>query len=502
MKCIRLIFFLFIIIPSSVFSQTITYSTPDRDDARSVEFEIIGKVSGNFLIYKNIRNRYDISVFDNEMKVKEKVDLDFMTDKTLNVDFIAFPDFAWLIYQYQKRNILYCMAVKLDGNGKKMSEPVELDTTHIRVFAENKIYSVVNSEDKQKIMIYKIQKKNDKFLFTTLLYDAQLNMLHRSRIETPYNENKESYSDFFLDNEGTFVFAKSVKGGNREMASNLFLFTQAATEHKFNVTELDLKKHYIDEVKLKVDNVNKRYIINSFYYKQKRGNIEGVYTNIWDQQIAMPYATTMIPLADDFRAQAKTKGNGKFAFDDYYIRHVITKKDGGFILAAEDFSSQNRGAARNRYDYLYGSPYFSSYDYYSYSNPYWNYYRPRYFGNTQTRFFYDNIAVMNFDKEGKLVWSKIIHKEQYEDDNDSRLSYQIMNAGGELHFLFNELERRNQLIADQSVTPDGKVTRHPTLKSLDKGYEFMPRFAKQVSAKQIIVPCTYRNYICFAKIEY
>jgi hypothetical protein len=351
-------------------------------------------------------------------------------------------------------------------------------------------------------MIYKIQKKNDKFLFTTLLYDAQLNILHRSRIETPYNENKESYSDFFLDNEGAFVFAKSVKAGNRELASNLFLFTKAATENKFGVSELDLNQHYIDEVKLKVDNVNKRYLLNSFYYKQKRGNIEGLYTNIWDKQSGRAYATTMLPMSDEFRTEAKTKGNAKFAFDDYYIRHIIMKKDGGFILTAEDFTSQNRGAARNRYDYLYGSPYFSSYDYYSYTNPYWNYYRPRFFGNTQTRFFYDNIAVMNIDKDGKLVWSKIIHKEQYEDDNDSRLSYQIMNAGGELHFLFNELERRNQLIADQSITPDGKVTRNPTLKSLDKGYEFMPRFAKQVSAKQIIVPCNYRNYICFAKIEY
>ncbi len=77
-----------------------------------------------------------------------------------------------------------------------------------------------------------------------------------------------------------------------------------------------------------------------------------------------------------------------------------------------------------------------------------------------------------------------------------------MNTGDELHFLFNELERRNQLIADQSITWDGKLKRNPTLKSLDKGYEFMPKYAKQVSAKQIIVPCTMRNYICFAKIDY
>jgi hypothetical protein len=45
------------------------------------------------------------------------------------------------------------------------------------------------------------------------------------------------------------------------------------------------------------------------------------------------------------------------------------------------------------------------------------------------------------------------------------------------------------------------VHRNPTLHNLDRGYDFMPRYAKQVSAHQLIVPCQYRNYVCFAKID-
>ena len=40
-----------------------------------------------------------------------------------------------------------------------------------------------------------------------------------------------------------------------------------------------------------------------------------------------------------------------------------------------------------------------------------------------------------------------------------------------------------------SMTPDGKINRNPTLKNLDKGYEFMPKYGKQVSARQMIIPC-------------
>ena len=89
-----------------------------------------------------------------------------------------------------------------------------------------------------------------------------------------------------------------------------------------------------------------------------------------------------------------------------------------------------------------------------------------------------------------------------ENENGEMISYQLMNTGDQIHFLFNQMERRNNLLNDYGVTPSGGMTRNPTLKNLDKGYEFLPKFGKQVSAKQMIIPCLYRNYICFAKIDY
>ncbi len=498
----RCLLFVVMVLPLASICQQITYTEPEREDGRTLDFEVIGKVGGNFLVYKNIRAHHAISVYDNEMNLKERVDLDFMPDKTLNADFIAYPDFAYIFYQFQKKNYLHFMAVKVDGNGKKAGEPVELDTTQINVFADNKIYNIVYSEDKQKIMIFKIQKKYDRFNFKTLLFNTQLQLQHTSRMQMPYDDRKDVFSDFYVDNEGTFVFAKSVKGGNRELVSKLLLLTKLPLADGFVENELPLNKSYLDEVTVKIDNVNKRYLINSFYYNQKRGNIDGLYTAIWDKQANKLLVFNLAEFNETMKREAKTDGAVKFAYNDYFIRNIILKKDGGFILSAEDFNSQSRSNPWNRLDYLYNYPYISSYDYYLYSRSSFGYFNRPGFNNSLTRYFYNNIAVMNVDKDGKLVWSNIIHKDQFDDGDDNFLSYQVINAGGELHFLFNELERRNQLIADQSIDPSGKLTRNPTLKSLDKGYRFMPRFAKQVSSKQIIVPCLFRNYICFAKIDY
>jgi hypothetical protein len=77
-----------------------------------------------------------------------------------------------------------------------------------------------------------------------------------------------------------------------------------------------------------------------------------------------------------------------------------------------------------------------------------------------------------------------------------------MNTGGQLHFVFNLEEKRQQLLNDFTLTADGQINRNPTLKNLDRGFEFLPKFGKQVSARQMIIPCYYRNYICFAKLDY
>ncbi len=487
----------------TLYAQRISYSKPEKDDTRSLIFEIIGKVGGNFLVYKNVRTNNAISVYDNDMELKDRVDLDFIPDRTFNVDFVAYPDFSYIIYQYQRRSIVYCMAAKIDGNGKKLGEPVQLDTTSLSVFADNKIYNTIYSEDKKQIVIYKIQKKYDKFNFTTLLFNTALELQKKSRWVVPYEERRDVYNDFFVDNDGNFVFAKSEKASARDLLSKVFIITKPPLSDTFSITPVNINNLYLDEVKLKVDNINKRLVLNSFYYSQKRGNIEGLFIGIWDRQMDSLIVQNTIKFNDTLRKQAKLNGTVRIAFNDFFIKNIILKKDGGFILTGEDYNTQSRSTPWNRYDFLNNYSSLSSYNYYLYSPAgYW--YRPRgwYGNNNQTRYYYDNIVVMDISKTGNLQWANILHKSQFDDETDNFLSYQIMNTGDELHFLFNELERRNQLIADQSITYDGRLKRNPTLKSLDKGFEFMPKFAKQVSGKQIIVPCTMRNYICFAKIDY
>src|SRR5919206_1200895 len=126
--------FIAILVLSSIGAraQRIVYSEPDKDDSRRMNFEVVGKIGGNFLIYKNIRGKNFVCVYNNDMQEVSKVEQGYMPeDKLINVDFFPYADFTYVIYEYQKRNVVYCDAVKVDGNGKRMTEIMPLDTSHI-----------------------------------------------------------------------------------------------------------------------------------------------------------------------------------------------------------------------------------------------------------------------------------------------------------------------------------------------------------------------------------
>lgn len=494
-------------------AQRVLYSEPESDDGKQMAFEIIGKQGGHYLVYKNIRYRHYISIFDEQMKQVDKVPMDFMPEqKIINSDFVAYADYSLFIYQFQRRSIVYCMGAKLDANGKIIGTPVELDTTVLRGTNDNKVYSMISSEDKQKICIFKINNRNRQYnQLSTVIYDPQLALQKRSRVTIPMEDKDIVFSDFHVNNEGDFVFAKCYQQSSHDFVNKVVLVKKPAATDTLFFSEMKINNHVLDEIKLKFDNINKHLIVTSFYYKQKRGNIEGMHIQVWDMNAGTALATADFPFSEDLRSQAKGDATIKTAFNDFFINKIIPKKDGGFIIATENYYTQNRGNPYNRYDWLWGNPY-SNY----YTNPYWDYYyynsfnspwswyyyndRSRY--NSLVRHISNDIAIFSFDPSGKPQWSNVINKSQYDDNSPDFISYQTFATGGEIHFMYNSIEKRGQLILnDQSITGDGQLKRNPTWRGLSKDYELMAQFGKQVSARQMIMPCVYRNYICFAKLE-
>ena len=487
-------------------AQRIVYSDYDRDDSRRMDFEIIGKVGNHFLIYKNTRSKVWVVSYDNDMQQLAKVEQDYVpnSERLVNVDFFAYNDFAYMIYQYQKKNVVYCMAARIDGNGNKIGDVIELDTSHISFNASNKIYTSVTSEDRSKIAVFKINSRNRKmYAMSTFLFDDKLNLIRTGRVDIPMEERNENLGDFTLNNDGDLVFCRFFRGNNDNIIT-ASLVVKYANADTLLIHPLSIEKFPLDEVHVKVDNFNKRFFITSFYSPDRKASIEGFYFFAWDKNTNSLLYEKEVPLSEEVRRDAKGDASIKQAFDDFFIRQIIIRRDGGFILGSESYYTTSRFNTWNRWDYLYGSPYTSPYYNNMYYSPYFNnsYFNSRYGNNQSVRYHADNVAVFAFSSKGDLEWHNVIGKSQFNDESDDMISYQLMNTGDQLHFLANLQERRNNLLTDYSIAPDGTLNRNPTLKNLDRGYDFLPKYGKQVSARQMIIPCLYRNFICFAKLDY
>lgn len=510
----QVLFVVFLCVTSiSAVAQKIDYSLVDREDFKEMNFEIIGKMGNNINIYKNNRNRHDISVYDNDMQIKNRVKLDFMPEKVYTVDFVSYGDFAYMIYQHQRRNVVTYSMVKINQEGKLMTDPVDLDTSHIGTNSDNKVYSLITSDDKKKIVIFKIKRVNDKkFQISSLLYNNQMELIKKTSFDLNNQDREGLFTEFLVDNDGDFVFGRTSRAGNRDYINKVELIYKEADSDTITKIPMVLKNMLLDEVKLKVDNYNKKLILTSLFYKQRKGNIEGMYAAIWDKTSKKITAENTFEFNDSLRLDAKGEnGSIKTAFNDYFIRNILPLQDGSFAIAAELYYSSSRNSAWNRWDYLYGgfSPFMSPYDlYYNYpiSRMYgWGWYDPfNRFGpqNNLVRYVSENIMVFFFNADGTLRWSNTIRKSQYDDNSDAFISYQLFNTGNEVRFLFNQREKRELMLSSATLDAEGKVKRQPTLKNLDREYDFMPKFGKQIGLRQIVIPCVYKNYICFAKIEF
>jgi hypothetical protein len=487
-------------------AQNIFYSDPDRTDPKSLQFELIGKMGGQFLVYKSYRDQHFIVVFDNNMRTIQKIKLPLESTRLLSTDFLVYPEFAWFFYQYYYKGAVYAAALKIDPSGNPVGKEIILDSTQRMSFSTNKIYSVINSEDKQQIMVFKINtSNNNRHILTTCLFNKELTLQKKSVVPVEMPQNNDFLSEFTLFNDGELVCIRASGTSSNDNINKVTLIFKDPLWDAISTGELQIKGVYLDDVRLRADNINKHYVISSFFSKTRRGNIDGLYYAVWDKSkhTELMHATTL--LSDELRADAKGEGSLKTAFNDFYINQVIMRRDGGFILTAELVYTSTRGGNLNRWDYLYGSPFRMPGDYFLWTNPMGFYpwgYNGMFNTTNFTRYYAENVLVISFDPSGRMEWSNIIRKSQFDDNSDNMIGFGMVNTGDQLHFLFNAYEKRIQILSDQSISSEGQLIRNPTFKNLDRGFEFMPRYAKQVGLRQVLIPCQYRGFICFAKIEF
>lgn len=486
MKLFRHIGFLLLLAASCtrLNAQEVVYSPYEKFDLRNGDFSVIGKVGDYNYTYRASNEGFFLDAYNDSMEKMATVVLDFFPKKIYETRFINYPDKIMALYQAVESNRVVQYAALLDATGRLIKNPIKISEAKTSIFGPTKKYfSSAVSDDKTQIFVYAANDNRNTIELNGVWLDDGLTSI-QTRAHASFSADYDvAHDEGLLDNNGNFYLPLTTPSGNKNFTDRVVILNLAKGAKRFKANELALDGKFAASTFMKLDNYNNRVYIGGFYSERKAGNFEGVLFAYYDIADSGFHNQKMIPFDGQLRV-ATGERSKKRAFNDYVIRQMIIKKDGGFVLVSEDFFVTTRNT----------NPGFGGY--------YSGYYYGGGFGNQIIREYnYNDIFTLSYDGQGNKEWHAFVRKNQYsQEDGGVFSSYAIMNTGGSIGFLFNDFNTSKSRIQFATVDASGSVEMRSLAAGSSNDPDWLPRSGKQVGLRAMIIPCLRKRQISFAKI--
>ncbi|MBS1615770.1 MAG: hypothetical protein JST06_06580 [Bacteroidetes bacterium] len=463
-------------------AQDIRYSEYQDIDRRDPDYSVVGMVGGMLFTYRTNQGEHYLDIWDDSMTLQATVVLDFFPKKLYDAQFIAYPDKIIALFQGSDGGHVLQQAALLDARGRLQGRVLNIDQAKAGFFgSRNEYFSISVSENKRRLMVYDAVLKGASVNLRTTLLDDSLHILKRA--ESSYRgENNLSLMPAMLNNEGDFYLPIATALGSKDYADGIWLLKRPADGSKLVAKEIPLGRKFAAGLYLKADNLNRCIYAGGFYSQKKAGNFDGVLLAQYNMDSGSIVSARQLPFDEQIRLNA-TGRKSQRAFNDFLTRQLIIRNDGGFVLIAEDYYMSVRSGL-------------SPYGYYS------SFYYP--FMTTQNirEYHYGDIMALCYDGLGHPLWHAFIRKDQYsQEDAGVFSSYAFINTGGSLGFLYNDFDNRSSHITLSTIEAGGK-TNAQQLNMMATQPDWQPRAGKQVSGRDLVVPCLKGRRLCFAKIVF
>ena len=325
-------------------AQSYVVSGIEKTDKEGMQYEVLGKVANHYWVFKKNGTSATIAQYNEQMQLVKQNDLSFLPASMSSIEFVAYPNKVIALFQYQINTTVYAASAELNSEGQLVGEPKLIDTVEkIRPGSAAKVFNLLTSEDRQKVSLFTINTTQAASIKVKVIsLNSNFENINEASISINSNNKRSNLSDFALDNNGNLLCLRNTKQeGSAPAVSLLYLSANGAEVIESPVINNTL---LLDDIRLKIDNKLGHVILNSFYATSKKGNVEGLYSYVWDLGTKKELATTANRFTDAIKAAVSSKRNLKDAFDEFYFDKIITQADGSFIVVAEAASSFSKAS--------------------------------------------------------------------------------------------------------------------------------------------------------------
>jgi hypothetical protein len=462
-------------------AQKVLWSTPLSESKLSI-VKIAGQdENGFYLIRSNHRitdnefftyrnNRFSVSYFDYDLRLRWEKDADMLKKdvriigyKVINNSLVEISaernktekKFRLLGRSYHENG-------RVDTSYKTILEvPLvgspDFESSFFLAQSQNKIFTVIAFQE---------ESPEFELHYRTLVCDTSLNIVRNNTLAVPGSRKNYNPYKYLVSNKGD-IFLFGIKTDpekrSRDADKSFFtVFSSTAESNRWNEHQVRNPEHFLTDAGFAFDELNQKIVITGFYSDKTEYSSAGVFYYNLDPATLAASEIHFSAFAPSFlyKFLGEQKANYNRELVNYSIDKIILRRDGGAVIIAE-------------------ANYTSEYSYYDY-----------YLRTYMSRTYYhrDNIIQLSVNKDGSILWSNVVQKEQTADDSDDTFfSYTSAIAGGKIQCVYNRFLKRRTPIIQVSTDALGNE-KSATLFEEDQDVYIMPSASRQVDESMLVVP--------------
>lgn len=437
----------------------------------------------------SILGKYEIP-FDDYHKKPTRLNWTYKQDNEIHILFSV-------KISERKERVLYKSVLNEAG---EYSEPREL-----AALDDKGGFGFQKSKDRSKLLLFMHPeykgRKDEKFELKVL--DEDYNTLYGGEVRLPVRDKHFVFSDYKITNAGDiFILGYSTpdwtkgekaqfKGPNRDYS----LFKISKGSKDVEVHKLSISNKFISSIWLQMDYQQDLLVITGLYSESSLGLCRGYFMTSIDQNNGRVKKEILKPFDMDlmtkFMKEKKVNKGGELWY--FGLKKVIFNDEGGAIMVAEQSLQKT--------------------------------YNEEHTSGTYTKYYKEDILAFEFDKDGELLWNRVIPKRQYSSSSKHEVSSFLFKKGadGALHFIFNDhpknwedrVEGNNKALSSRitmnykkaflvmaTIDANKELTYEKLLDCEESKLVPFPRYSKYMGGDKILMYGWYNKECAFGVLTF
>lgn len=360
-----------------------------------------------------------------------------------------------------------------DDAGSK-SETISAGSIKLMSAAEKT--RIVISENRRLTGILLPEFVNDELLrIHFLLLDSTFNLMSNKMLDIPCRRKNYYLDDYQLSDRGDLALlsVQQVRENKKRLDEYRVHFCPLSSGTLEHVV-VSRERQETAGAGIIFDNMNNMLICAGFSAEPSLTSRTSIFINRIPVQNPAATVQQTVPVDDryKFKLASVNERNSSSGLFSYPIRKMILRNDGGIVLIAEAF--------------------------YAYEYSYYDYFTQSYMRRIDYQF--NNVVSISINPDGQIHWLNVIRKTQEStDDGGVYSSFLQMTTDNDLIMVYNNFGNRDNEVKYSVIDAAGRFDESRTIRT-NFPVILLPRFGKQISANEAVIPCMNKKKFSLTKV--